>query len=183
MDNHMRKSGAERPAFPTIVVQNPYSSRPHGPRNNLPFKKEMAIVIDMGACFKGYNSDLTRAVFLGKITSKFKYIYNILKTAQDKALKKVRPGARISQLDRAARQYIGKKGLGKYFIHSLGHGVGLEIHESPHIYARSKVRLKPGMVFTIEPGIYIEGWGGLRVEDIVLVTEKGFEVLTRDIPK
>jgi len=183
IDNFMRGLGASRSSFQTIAAQNPYSSHPHGPSTIKPFGRNCAVLIDFGAVFKRYNSDLTRVVFLGRITTKFKHIYSILKKAQGLALKKVRPGVKISEIDRAARQYIASKGLKKYFLHSLGHGIGLETHESPRISVKNKGVLKTGMVFTIEPGIYIEGWGGLRIEDMALVTKNGCEVLTDDIPK
>lgn len=183
IDNSMRNMGAAGPAFQTIVAQNPYSSHPHAAATEEPFGKNSAVVIDMGALFDGYNSDLTRVLFLGRITTKFKRIYNILKAAQNLALDRIKPGIKISELDKAARQHIANKGFGKYFIHGLGHGIGLEEHELPKISSKVKGILRPGMVFTIEPGIYIEGWGGLRLEDMVLVTKDGCEVLTDDIPK
>lgn len=183
IDNHMRLHGASGPAFQTIVAQNPYSSHPHCRATKKAFGNNSAVVVDMGAVYKGYNSDLTRAIFLGRITTKFRYIYNILKASQEKAIKIIRPGRCISDLDIIARQHIDSKGFGKHFLHSLGHGVGLEIHESPRVSVKNRGRLRPGMVFTVEPGIYIPGWGGLRVEDMVAVTEKGYEVLTNDIPK
>jgi len=183
LDNLMRRFGAGGPAFETIVAQNPQSSRPHAKATAAPFRRGSAILMDMGACYKRYNSDLTRLLFLGRIPTKFKYVYNIIKTAQKKAIEAIRPGTRISELDKMARNYITRKGFGRYFLHSLGHGVGLEIHESPSISRKNSERLKPGMVFTVEPGIYIKGWGGLRIEDMVLVTEDGYEVLTDAIPK
>ncbi len=183
IDNFMRAHGAERPAFQTIVAQNPYSSCPHADATAERFSRGCCVLIDMGAVFEGYNSDLTRMVFLGRITSKFKHIYNVLKTSQKRVIEKLRPGIRISELDRIARQHIANKGLGKFFLHSLGHGVGLEIHEPPKISKETRGVLRPGMVLTVEPGIYVKGWGGLRVEDMVAVTEDGCEVLTDDIPK
>jgi len=183
IDNAIRREGASRPAFQTIVAQNPYSSQPHAVTTKKPFIRGSAVVVDLGARYKGYNSDLTRLLFLGRISSKFKLIYNIIKTAQRLAIDKARPGVRISEVDKAARQYIAKKGLGRHFLHSLGHGIGLEIHELPRISGKAKGVLVPGMVFTVEPGIYIPGLGGLRVEDMVVVREKGCEVLTGDIPK
>lgn len=183
IDDCMRRYGASRSAFQTIVTQNPYSSHPHGPSTDTSFGKDCVVLVDLGAVFKGYNSDLTRIIFLGRISTKFKHIYNILKVCQNKAFEKIKPGIKISEIDKAARQHITNKGLKSYFLHSLGHGVGLEIHEPPKISIKSKGVLRPGMVFTIEPGIYIKGWGGLRLEDMVLVTKDGCEVLTDDIPK
>ncbi|MFH1753172.1 MAG: Xaa-Pro peptidase family protein [Candidatus Omnitrophota bacterium] len=183
IDNRVRVCGGSGPAFETIVAQNPYSSQPHASPTKKPFGRDSAIVIDMGAVYDGYNSDLTRTLFLGRIAKKFKYIYNILIAAQRSAIEKIRPGVEASRLDNIARQYITQKGLGKYFLHGLGHGIGLEVHEGPRISKGSKSLLKPGMVFTVEPGVYIKGWGGLRIEDIVAVTQSGYEVLTDDIPK
>jgi Xaa-Pro aminopeptidase len=183
IDSRLRSYGASRPAFQTIVAQNPYSSYPHASATKTPFGTNSAVVVDMGAVYGGYNSDLTRILFLGRITKKFRHIYNILVTAQRLALEKIRPGIRANSIDSIARRYITKKGFGRFFLHGLGHGIGLEIHEPPKISKNSKVVLKPGMVFTVEPGIYIQDWGGLRIEDIVAVTEDGCEVLTDDIPK
>ncbi len=183
IDNKMRLNGALSPAFRTIVAQNPYSSHPHAEPTEKAFGKNSAVVVDTGAVYKWYNSDLTRMLFLGTISTKFKHIYNILKAAQQKAIDIIAPGIKISAIDRAARQYIASKGYGSNFLHGLGHGIGLEIHEGPNISSTSKRVLLPGMVFTVEPGIYIPGWGGLRVEDMVLVTKNGCEVLTNDIPK
>ena len=118
-----------------------------------------------------------------KSQARQKYINSKLITAQRRAIASVRPGTKASRLDIIARQYITKKGFGRYFLHGLGHGIGLEVHEGPRISKGSNAILKPGMVFTVEPGIYIEGWGGLRIEDIIAVTENGCEVLTDDIPK
>ncbi len=183
IDNRIRICGGSGPAFDTIVAQNPYSSQPHAGATKNPLGRDAAVVIDMGAVYKGYNSDLTRSIFLGRITKKFKYIYKILITAQRLAIENVKPGIKASRLDIIARQYITKKGFGKYFLHGLGHGIGLEVHERPRISRGSNAILRPGMVFTVEPGIYIKGWGGLRIEDIIAVTERGYEVLTDDIPK
>jgi len=141
------------------------------------------VLIDMGCLYRGYKSDLTRLFFLGKIGANFKAVYNIVKEAQRRAIKKIKPGVRASAIDSAGRSYIESKGYGKHFIHGLGHGIGLEIHEDPCISKKNKTILKKGMVFTVEPGIYMPGWGGVRLEDTVLVTNKGCEILTKDIPK
>lgn len=183
IDNFTRIHGSERSPFQTIAAQEPYSSHPHAVSTDKPFGRSVSILIDAGAVYRGYNSDLTRLFFLARISSKLRYIYNIVKTAQRKAIDKIAPGARARDIDRAGRRYIEAKGFGKHFLHSLGHGVGLEIHELPTINKKSKAVLRPGMVFTVEPGIYIRGLGGIRLEDMVLVTEKGCEVLSDDIPK
>lgn len=183
IDCAIRKHGGSAPAFQTIVARNPHSSNPHAQATGARFGSRSAIMIDMGVKYRGYNSDLTRVVFLGRISKKFRYIYDILKTAQKQAIRKIKPGKKARIIDDLARSYIEKKGFGKFFLHALGHGVGLEVHEPPGISRRSETVLKPGMVFTVEPGIYIQGWGGLRVEDMVRVTNNGCEVLTNAIPK
>lgn len=136
------------------------------------------VVIDLGAMDYGYNSDLTRTVFLGRIERKYSLVYQTVFDAQKKAIEAVRAGIRANLIDNISRQYIRDKGFGRYFTHSLGHGVGLETHERPAVSRRSKALLEKGMTITIEPGIYIPGWGGVRIEDTLLVTEKGCEILT-----
>ena len=177
------KKGADGHSFEPIVAIPPSSSRPHYTARAKKLGHNKAILVDMGARLRGYNSDLTRVCRLGKISSKFVSIYDILLGAQKCAIERIRPGAKISDIDLAARQYIDRKGLGKFFGHALGHGVGLEIHERPTISHNNPDFLKEGMVFTIEPGIYIPGLGGLRIEDMVCVNKKGCEVLTDDIDK
>ncbi len=177
------KKGAEGAAFEPIVATQPGASQPHYKTTAKRLGNNKPILIDMGAKYEGYNSDLTRICILGKIKSKFNRLYTVLLDAQKRALDLVRPGAKISDVDNAARQYIADKGFGKFFGHSLGHGIGLEIHEKPTIDHRNDNPLRDGMVFTVEPGIYIPGYGGLRIEDAVLVTKNGCKVLTYDIDK
>jgi Xaa-Pro aminopeptidase len=136
-------------------------------------------MIDIGCKLDGYNSDLTRMFFLGKMSGSIKKIYGIVHHAQARAIALIRPGSRIADIDRAARSFIEEQGYGKYFGHALGHGVGLKVHEQPTISKSNKDKLQPGMVFTVEPAIYIPGVGGVRIEDMVAVTEDGCEVLTR----
>ena len=114
-----------------------------------------------------------------KVKDKIKEIYGIVKTAQELALDSIRPGNKISDIDHTGRNYINKKGYGRFFGHSIGHGIGLDVHEEPSISGRNSDTLKPGMVFTVEPAIYIPGLGGVRIEDMVLVTDRGHEILTR----
>lgn len=178
------RKGAEGAAFEPIVATQPGASQPH--YKTMPGKKlgnNKPILIDMGARYEGYNSDLTRMCPLGKINIKFTRLYAILIAAQRKAIALIKPGAKISDVDNAARQHIAGKGFGKFFGHSLGHGIGLEIHEIPTINYRNKGLVKEGMIFTIEPGIYLPGYGGLRVEDTVQVTKEGCKVLTDDVDK
>jgi Xaa-Pro aminopeptidase len=177
------KEGAGGYSFEPIVATQPFSSQPHYKPREKCLGTNKVILIDMGARLRGYNSDLTRMLSLGKISTKFKGLYNILLDAQRYAIELIRPGIKIHNVDMAARQHIDKKGLGKFFGHALGHGIGLEIHERPNISSSNKERLKEGMVFTVEPGIYIPGYGGLRIEDIALVTNKGCQLLTNDINK
>ena len=172
------KQGA-RPGFEPIVAAGANSSKPHAIPTDAKIADDSFVMIDIGCNLNGYNSDLTRMALLGKAKDKFKKIYNIVRTAKELAIEKIRPGVKISEIDIAARRYIQKNGFGKYFGHSLGHGVGMEVHEQPTISKVSKGILSPGMVFTIEPAIYIPKFGGVRIEDMVLVTDKGSEVLSR----
>jgi Xaa-Pro aminopeptidase len=126
---------------------------------------------------------LTRVFFLGKISSVVRKVYDIVREAQSKAIRKIKPSVGISKIDRAARQYITEKGYGGFFGHNLGHGVGIEVHEEPHISSKAENKLTAGMVFTVEPGIYLPDKFGIRIEDIVLVTQKGCEVLSGALHK
>jgi len=172
------KKGAH-PAFEPIVASGPDSSRPHAKAGGRKISKDGVVMIDIGCSLDGYNSDMTRMVFLGRVNDKFKKIYNIVRKARELALGMIRPGMRAAEVDIAARGYIEKEGFGAFFGHSLGHGVGMDVHEEPAISKNSEAVLRTGMVFTVEPAIYIPKFGGVRVEDMVLVTEKGYEVLSR----
>ncbi len=175
----MRKSGAEACAFETIVASGKRSSLPHGPSSRKIIRKNEAVLVDLGCRLSGYNSDLTRMAFLGKIRGKLKRVYEVVLKAQQQAIQEVRAGKRASGIDRIARQYITRAGLGAFFGHALGHGIGREVHEYPPISSKNHQILKEGMVFTIEPGVYIPGFGGVRIEDMVLVTKTGCEILTK----
>lgn len=177
------KKGADGCAFEPIVATQPFSSQPHYKVEKKKLGINKAILIDLGARSGGYNSDLTRMCALGKISSKFKSLYTIIVDAQNRAIERIKPGVKISDIDLAARQHIDRKGLGKFFGHALGHGIGLEIHERPFISNKNKDLLKEGMVFTVEPGIYIPNFGGLRIEEMVMVTKGSCKVLTDDIDK
>ena len=165
--------------FQSIVACGRNSSKPHAHPTDEKVSKNDVVMIDIGCSLNSYNSDMTRMVLVGKVKDKIKEIYSIVKTAQEKALEMIRPGRKISEVDRAGRQYIADKGYGKFFGHSMGHGIGLDVHEEPSVSRRSGDNLLPGMVFTVEPAIYIPGLGGVRIEDMVLVTDKGYEILTR----
>ncbi|MCG0274970.1 MAG: Xaa-Pro peptidase family protein [Thermosediminibacteraceae bacterium] len=175
----VKKNGADGLAFETIVVSGPRSSLPHGKPT---FRKLQAgdfITIDFGAKFNHYCSDMTRTVFLGKPDKEKEKIYNIVLEAQKRALDYIKAGVSGKDVDREARDFIEKMGFGENFGHALGHGVGLEIHEAPRLSKKGDNNLMPGMVVTVEPGIYIEDYGGVRIEDLVVVTEEGHINLTK----
>lgn len=179
LDYLMRLNGACGSAFETIVAVDANSSMPHAEITETRVQKNSKIMIDFGARFKGYNSDLTREVFLGKIDPAFKKIYSVVEAAQKIAIENIKAGVPIKKIDALSRNYIKNKGFGKFFGHALGHGVGLSVHEDPSISPYNKDYLEERMVFTVEPGIYIPGVGGVRLEEMVLVTGKGCEVLSK----
>lgn len=182
LEFEIRNQGGERSSFEIICAAGPRASQPHARATTRSIHKKDTILIDWGACFRFYNSDLTRISFVDKISTEFKKIYQIVLDAQRFAIDRVRPGRMAKEIDSAARNYIVKKGFSKCFGHGVGHGIGLEVHEGPIINRRSKEILEENMVFTIEPGIYIPGWGGVRIEDMVLVSSSGCSVLS-NIPK
>jgi Xaa-Pro aminopeptidase len=165
--------------YDPIVAVDRNSSRPHArPEHYRRVRKGSFVMIDLGCKLNGYASDMTRMATTGKVKDKFKRIYNIVRRAQEKAIAAIRPGRPVSEVDLAARRYIEGEGFGKYFLHSTGHGIGLDVHESPSVSAYNTDPLEAGMVFTVEPAIYIAGFGGARIEDMALVTEDGCDVLT-----
>ncbi len=166
-------------AFEPIVATGANASRPHSRPTDGTIQKDSFVMIDIGCCLQGYCSDMTRVVTLGRVKEKFRKMYSTVRAAQEIAIGKVGPGARASDVDSAARSLIERHGFGKYFGHSVGHGVGMKVHEGPSISRISRTRLVPGMVFTVEPAIYVPKFGGVRIEDMVLVTDRGCEVLTR----
>ncbi len=178
IERFIRLNGATSSAFDTIVASGPNSSYPHAGITQRPIQRGEPIVIDLGVVYNGYKCDLTRTFFLGKIKPIVQKAFGIVSEAQKRAIQAVRPGIAINKIDSAARNYISEKGFGKFFGHALGHGVGLEVHESPSISKKDRRPIKKGMVFTVEPGIYIPGSFGIRIEDMVLVTDKGAEVLS-----
>ncbi|MFN3966603.1 MAG: M24 family metallopeptidase [Endomicrobiia bacterium] len=171
------KLGAE-PAFIPIVASGPNSAYPHHVSSDRSIKENDIVLIDLGCKFNGYCSDLTRTFFLGKIKKLYKKIFYLVEKAQKSAFREIYPGRKVSQLDISVREIIKSAGFGKYFLHRTGHGIGIEVHELPIVVKNSNVVLKKGMVFTIEPGIYIQNFGGVRIEDTVLVTDTGYEILT-----
>lgn len=165
-------------SFKTIVASGPNSANPHHISGNRKIQQNDIVLIDMGCIYKGYCSDLTRTFFIGKQNNQQTKIWNIVKLAHDKALTNVKQNIKASDIDLFAREEIKKEGYGKNFIHTTGHGVGLNIHEAPSVSSKSKDILKESMVITIEPGIYLDKKFGVRIEDTVLVTKKGYKVLT-----
>lgn len=182
LEQNLLKFGAEKIGFDTIVASGARGALPHGVASNKKLKKGELVTIDFGGVYQGYHADETVTMALGTINNKQRTIHRIVYEAQKAALKIAKPGVKCSALDKAARDYITKKGYGQYFGHALGHGVGLEVHERPVLSPKSKDRLKPGMVFTIEPGIYIPKWGGVRIEDVFVCTKRGVQKITK-IPK
>ncbi len=178
LEYRMRRLGAEKPSFETIVAAGARSAWPHAQPTATRLKAGDLVVVDMGAMQEGYASDMTRMLFLGAPGAKVKRTYRAVLEAQLAAIDAVRPGISTARVDRAAREVLKGYGLDKAFVHSTGHGLGLEIHEPPRIGRRDKTKLQAGMAITIEPGVYLEGFGGVRIEDTVVVTETGCEVLT-----
>lgn len=178
IDYRMRRLGAESTAFETIVASGPRSALPHARPTAARMEKDQLLLIDMGAMTDGYASDMTRMAHFGKPPKKVREAYDHVLAAQLAAIDAIRPGRTGAQIDAAARNVLKEAGLGEAFVHSTGHGLGLEIHEDPRIGKAGKTKLAAGMAITIEPGIYLEGWGGIRIEDTVIVTETGCEVLT-----
>jgi len=174
-----RRHGAERDAFDTIVASGPRSALPHGQAGSRKLCRGELVTLDFGCVVDGYHSDMTRTVALGKIGAKEKKIYALVLEAQTLAVGAVRSGLRTKDLDAVARTVIRKAGFDKYFRHSLGHGIGLQIHEAPRISVQSRSVLKAGQVITVEPGVYVPSLGGVRIEDDVVVTDGAPAVLNR----
>lgn len=179
LEYHMKCLGSEMPSFDTIIASGPNSSCPHAQPGNRKLKKGEMVKIDFGAVYKGYHSDMTRTVFLGPATAKFKKIYSIVAKAQKAAIEKLKVGVKCNEVDKAARDFICDAGFGDNFGHGLGHSLGLEVHEMPSLSAKCEAAVEPGMIFTIEPGIYLPGWGGIRIEDVFLVEKDGLKRFTK----
>ena len=173
-----RMAGAEGMSFETIVASGERSAMPHGNASEQRMPRRGFVVLDFGVKLRGYCSDMTRTVHLGRATSAERDAYDAVLAAQLAAIAAVRPGVPCGEVDEAARDVLRNAKLADFFTHSTGHGVGLEIHEGPRIAAKQHQKLKPGMVITIEPGIYLPGRFGVRIEDMVLVTRTGAEILT-----
>ncbi len=183
LETLMRRLGASGASFDTIVASGPRSALPHGVASDRKLRRGDLVTIDFGAVVGGYHADTTRVFSLGKPSRKGRTVYDIVREAQAAAVEAVAPGVPCEDVDAAARAIIAREGYGEAFGHGTGHGVGLDIHEGPRLAPGSREPLQAGMVVTVEPGIYLPGWGGVRIEDMVLVTEKGREVLTRSISK
>lgn len=181
-----KKKGAKGLAFESIIAFGANSSMPHYRAGEGVLKSGMPVLIDIGVIWRHYHSDMTRVLFFGEPPPIIRTIFTIVEEAKQAAQELCKPGTCIGDLDAAARDYITERGYGKYFTHSLGHGLGLEIHESPTLRSTGPYRdtpLQEGMVITIEPGIYLPQIGGVRLEDTLLITSEGYENLTNPIPK
>lgn len=179
LEFYMRANGADGPSFSTIVVSGVRSSLPHGAPTDKVLEKGDFVTLDFGAYMNGYCSDITRTVIIGEPTARHREIYDIVLEAQLTALERIKPGMTGKEADAIARDLITSRGYGDYFGHGLGHGLGMEIHEEPRLSKTGAFVLEPGMIVTVEPGIYIPGFGGVRIEDDVVVTETGVRRLTK----
>ncbi|MGD9637046.1 MAG: M24 family metallopeptidase, partial [Pirellulales bacterium] len=182
LEYQARRFGAKALSFPAIVAVGPRAALPHATPTRAKLSAADFMLIDWGANSGLYMSDLTRILVTGKISPKLRKVYGVVLTAQLAAIDAIRPGMTCEEVDRVARKVISKARFGKAFGHGLGHGTGLEIHEAPRLAAGQKTKLRPGMIVTVEPGIYLPGWGGVRIEDDILVTRTGHEVLS-NVPK
>ncbi|UTR14475.1 Xaa-Pro peptidase family protein [Salipaludibacillus sp. LMS25] len=175
----MRKSGAVSSSFDIIVASGPRSALPHGVASDKVIEKGELVTLDFGAYYKGYCSDITRTVAIGEPSAQLKDIYDTVLQAQLIGVNQIKPGITGKEADALTRDYINEQGYGQYFGHSTGHGLGMEVHERPGLSHRSDKRLKAGMVVTVEPGIYVAGIGGTRIEDDILITDNGNNILSK----
>ncbi|HLW98266.1 MAG TPA: Xaa-Pro peptidase family protein [Candidatus Acidoferrales bacterium] len=178
IDYRMRKLGAEGPSFETIVASGPRAALPHARPTSRRLRRNELVVLDAGAILTGYCSDMTRTAFLGRAPGRIRQWYKAVREAQEAACEATAAGVQAGVPDAAARRVLESYKLGKYFIHSTGHGLGLEVHEDPRLAKGQKARIEPGMVVTIEPGVYVPGIGGIRIEDDLAVHANGTEILT-----
>ncbi|MCG2725462.1 MAG: aminopeptidase P family protein [Elusimicrobia bacterium] len=179
LEDIMQAMGATGPSFDLIVAFGANSALPHHETSMRVLKKNEAVLIDYGCIYDFYRSDMTRTFFYGKADTEFKKVYSIVETSQKKAVKALKSGIKAAFIDKTARDLIMDEGYGQYFVHGTGHGVGLEIHEAPTVNSKSKDILKEGMILTVEPGIYLNGKFGVRIEDTLLVKKNGCEILTK----
>lgn len=178
LEYEMKKQGAEGPSFSTMVLSGPNAALPHGIPGRRRIQEGELLLFDLGVYLNGYASDITRTFAIGEVDKETERIYHTVLAANEAAIAATKPGAAFGSLDQTARQVITDAGYGEYFTHRLGHGLGIDVHEYPSVHGQNTDILKPGMVFTIEPGIYVPGKAGVRIEDDVVVTEQGVEVLT-----
>lgn len=179
LESKMLQLGADGPSFDTIVASGYRGALPHGVASDKIIEQGDMITLDFGAYYKGYCSDITRTFAIGEPDPKMKEIYDIVLKAQIKAIDEIKPGLTVKEADALSRNYIEAKGYGEYFGHSLGHGIGLDIHEGPLLSQKASGHLQVNNCVTIEPGIYVDGLGGVRIEDDILITENGCEVFTK----
>ncbi|HYO30575.1 MAG TPA: aminopeptidase P family protein [Thermomicrobiales bacterium] len=178
LDQAMRDLGADGPGFATIVAAGPHAARPHHDPNDRPIAEGEPVVIDMGARLHGYNADLTRTIWVGQATDRLRAVYTIVLEANAAVASGLRAGMSGNDADALARDPIEAAGYGDHFTHSTGHGLGIKVHEAPSLRKEGEDELKLGHVVTIEPGIYLPDWGGVRVEDVAVIEETGARVLT-----
>lgn len=174
----LHNAGSEGEAFDTIVASGPNAAKPHHAPGDRIIEEGEPVIIDMGAVYQGYNGDLTRTISFGEPTQQLVTMYRIVQAAFDACVASARPGMTGVELDAVARDLFADHEMDQYFVHSLGHGLGLRVHEAPSASARSTDTLLPGHVVTIEPGLYLPDWGGVRIEDVVVITEDGARNLT-----
>lgn len=176
--NVLRELGSDGEAFPTIVASGPNAAKPHHAPGDRAIQDGEPVIIDMGARLEGYNGDLTRTVWTGEIDERLAHIYDVVFEAQQAALGAVRASVSGMEVDQRAREVCERQGFGEYVLHGVGHGLGLRVHEAPTAGPKAEAALVAGQVVTIEPGLYIDGWGGVRIEDVVVVEADGYRNLT-----
>ena len=177
IEKGIREAGAESVAFPPIVASGPNAAMPHAIASDRLIQQGEPILFDWGACLNGYCSDISRTIVIGKPDTTFKKIYQVVRDAQSMAIDAIKPGISTQAVDKISRDHINAKGFGDHFGHGLGHGVGLATHEKPHLSPSRPMNLEVGMVTTVEPGIYLPEWGGVRLENMVVVKPQGAVVL------
>jgi Xaa-Pro aminopeptidase len=178
LEYRMRQRGADGAAFETIVASGPRSAWPHARASTRRLRRGEFVILDLGAILAAYAADMTRTIYLGKPARRARRLYESVAEAQREAIQSVRPGMGGGQVDAVARAALGRHRLDQYFTHSTGHGVGLEVHERPRLARNDHTPIPSGAVVTVEPGVYVEGYGGVRIEDTILVGERGAEILT-----
>lgn len=183
LERFIRHNGASMAAFDIIVASGVNSGFPHHLTFDKKIQRNEPVLIDMGVDYSGYKSDLTRVFLSDKINTSVRRLYDVVLKAQRLAISRIRPGIKTAEVDSAARDYISSQGYGRFFNHALGHGIGLEVHEAPGISSKSQRVLEAGMVFTVEPAIYLPGKFGIRLEDIILITKQGSEVISGSLDK